>query len=114
MGLVKDSRSYVDDNGELYIVGRKDNMIVIGAHNIYPETIENVITANTYIEDCLISKEEDHLICYYTSKIDIDPTTIIKKNKQMILPYELPKEFKRVKSIPKNQGGKKIRHQNGE
>ncbi len=34
---------YIDSNGELFITGRTDNMIVTGSHNVFPETVEQTI-----------------------------------------------------------------------
>ena len=45
---------YIGTDGELYVTGRIDNMIVIGAHNISPEVIEKAIKANTDVDDCIV------------------------------------------------------------
>lgn len=51
---------YIGTDGELYVTGRTDNMIVIGAHNIYPEAIEKVIMENTDVDDCIVYKKKRH------------------------------------------------------
>ena len=42
---------YLDEFGNLFIVGRSDNMITIGSHNVFPEDIENIICENSNVDD---------------------------------------------------------------
>ena len=100
---------YIDSNGELFIIGRTDNMIVTGSHNVYPETVEQTITDNTDIADCLVYKDAVNLACDYVSPGVINPAAVIRTLKQLLLPYEIPRTYKRVKSISRNQNGKKAR-----
>ena len=44
---------YFDEHGELHIIGRSDDMIIIGAHKIYPFDIEQQIQAFTDIYECV-------------------------------------------------------------
>jgi len=34
---------YIDESGQLHVIGRKDNMFISGGENIYPEVIERVL-----------------------------------------------------------------------
>ena len=52
---------FIDENGELYITGRTNSLIVIGAHKIYPEAVEQTIIENTAISDCLVYKDVEKL-----------------------------------------------------
>lgn len=45
---------YINDNNELFVLGRADNMINIDSHNIFVEEIEQRILAMISIEDCLV------------------------------------------------------------
>ncbi len=102
---------YIGNNGDLYVTGRTDNMIVIGAHNIFPETIEDTIIDKTDVDDCVIFKEDGKLICEYTAKECLD-TEITRSIKPLLMPYEVPKLYRRVEAIVRNKNGKKIRNRN--
>lgn len=95
--------------GELSVTGRKDNMFIIDAHNVYPETVEQTITDNTDIADCLVYKDAEKLACDYFSAGEINKAEIIRSIKPLLLPYEIPKTYRRVKIIPQNANGKKER-----
>lgn len=103
---------FIDENGELYITGRTNSLIVIGAHNIYPEAVEQTIIENTVISDCLVYKDAEKLACDYVSACEINKTEIIRSIQPLLLPYEIPKTYRRVKIIPQNANGKKVRDNN--
>jgi acyl-CoA synthetase (AMP-forming)/AMP-acid ligase II len=44
----------IDDDGYVYIVDRKKDMIITGGFNVYPNEIEQVIFAHPAIQDCAV------------------------------------------------------------
>jgi acyl-CoA synthetase (AMP-forming)/AMP-acid ligase II len=38
-------------DGELYVVGRKNDLIIVGGHNIYPQDVEEIATSHPLIHD---------------------------------------------------------------
>lgn len=49
--------AWMDESGMLYIKGRKDNLIIRGGVNIYPEEIENLLRQNKDIKDIMVYGE---------------------------------------------------------
>lgn len=101
---------YIDDEGDLFIVGRKDNMIISSSHNIYPEEIEYIINADKEIVDNIIFGVDDELygqkiICLYTSSKDKNKD-LLKLCQQSLATYEIPHEFIKVKNLPRTFNGK--------
>ncbi|WP_436933776.1 class I adenylate-forming enzyme family protein [Halovenus marina] len=43
-----------DEDGYIYVEGRKDNMIISGGENIYPSEVENALLEHTDIEDVAV------------------------------------------------------------
>ena len=103
---------YIDEFGELHIMGRVDDVIIIDSHKIYPSEIEKILLEQTSIEECAIVKIDinsyECLGCLYVGnkESDFEIKTILRK-KLMI--YEIPKYFVRCEDLPKNRNGKAIR-----
>jgi long-chain acyl-CoA synthetase len=49
---------YIDETGNLFVLGRKDNLIIISGKNIYPEEIEKVILSSGYVKNTIVSNGE--------------------------------------------------------
>ena len=104
---------YVDNNGELHIAERKDDVIIINSHKIYPSDIERLLLSNDKVIDCCITKctanEKEFIGCAYVSN-EYNETDIIRILKCTLLPYEMPSHILKVTSIPKNERGKVNKH----
>src|SRR5699024_7067350 len=50
---------YFNEDGFLFIVGRKNNMIIRGRQNIYPEEIEKVIKTVPFVKEAIVVGVED-------------------------------------------------------
>lgn len=100
---------YVDNIGELHVEDRADDVINIGAHKIYPSDIEKLILENESISACVVSKcscdETEMIGCLYVSDNDC-ALSIIRYLRTKLMPYEIPKRYVRVGSIPCSTRGK--------
>lgn len=98
------------DNEKLYIVGRKDRMIISGGENIYPEEIERECCNINGIKECVvISKTDDKWgqrpILFFTG--DDLPKNIFTEYLSHKLPkYKIPDYFMYLESIPLLSNGK--------
>lgn len=100
---------YSDDNGELHIVGRIDDVIILDAHKIYPGEIEKAILNSAEISECSVAKVEyknnEFIGCLYVGSV-ISEQTIRDKLKNMLPIYEMPRRFIRCDAIPRTLNGK--------
>jgi long-subunit acyl-CoA synthetase (AMP-forming) len=65
---------YLDDEGYLYLTGRKKTVIVTkGGKNIFPEEIEDVIKENDLVEECLVHGVTDKKVGNVIVTADIYP-----------------------------------------
>lgn len=106
---------YIDKNGELHIVGRVDDIIIVGARKVYPSEIESDILTVDGILECLVSKVilesgTDAIACYYVANSKRD---FSKEIRNLLLSkratHEIPLKYHRVNYIEKNINGKTIR-----
>lgn len=96
-------------NGELHIVGRVDDVIILDAHKIYPGKIEEVILDTTEICECSVVKVEykinEFIGCLYVGTV-IAEQAIRDKLKSKLPTYEIPRRFIRCEAIPRTLNGK--------
>lgn len=108
---------YLDENNNLFIVGRYDNMMLIGSHNVYPESIESILNQSDLVNDCIVYSYNDpiqgeKIICNYIADKTVS-NELREYCTAVLAPYEIPKEFIRVKKIECTYNGKKSRSKYG-
>ncbi|MBQ1332052.1 MAG: AMP-binding protein, partial [Lachnospiraceae bacterium] len=107
---VWDERSYVT------IRGRKDDMIIVSAENVYPAQIEEALTRFGKVADCIVTSVPDRLrgqeIVAYV--VPADPSLTVKelnafcRKEPMLSDYKAPRWYRFVDEIPLNATGKKL------
>ena len=101
---------YIDDNGELHIVDRLDDVIIIDSHKIYPSDVEELIQKVIEVNECAVIKidqdQNEMLGCLYVAGTIINAENI-KAFRSGLMQYEIPKKFVKTDAIPKNRNGKR-------
>jgi len=100
---------YLDDDGYLYILDRRENIIISGGENIYPQEIENVLYAHPAITECaVVGRMDDQWgqvpVLFVVTTMDDD--SIISYLAEKIAKYKLPKQIMHLAELPKNATGK--------
>ena len=109
---------YFDDEGYLYLTGRKKNMIISGGINIYPEEIEEVLMSHPNVREVCVAAERHSLL----GEVPI-AKLIIKNNSDLedyrlfsaerLADYKIPVRFEVVDQLDKTYNGK-IKRYGGE
>lgn len=102
-----------DDNGFVYVVDRKKDMVISGGVNIYPREIEDVISAHPAVAEVAVYGVPDEhwgealsaAIVLRTGMVVLPPE-IIDFCKDRIGGYKVPKRIRIVPSLPRNASGK--------
>lgn len=112
---------YLDEDGDLFILGRADEMIIRGSHNIDPYRIEGIIKKLSGIVNCVVVGVPDkingeRIICLFQrdSSVKIEQHNILNFCREYLAPYEIPQGIYEVKAIPTTPGGKISRYLAGE
>lgn len=102
---------HIDEQGDYYIDGRKDGMLIRAGINIYPEEIERSVRKIQGIEDCLaypIDTENGILIgLKYVGNIEV--MALRKMLVKFLNPNTLPNKIENVEELPHTASGKRKR-----
>ncbi|WHY72031.1 class I adenylate-forming enzyme family protein [Fictibacillus enclensis] len=107
----------MDEDGDLYVVGRVDDMIISGGENIHPLEVEDVLAEHEKVLEVAIVGEEDdrwgQIVsafvvpgCHTVSIQELDEFC---KNHPQLSNYKRPRKYVFVKEIPKSPVGKILR-----
>ena len=104
---------YVDSDGDLFIVGRKKNIIIKGGENIYPEEIEEVLLSLDAIKDVMVvgmSDEEwgEVPVAYVVKDAasQLSEKQVIKHVMYMLSPHKAPRKVCFTDEIVRTATGK--------
>lgn len=103
---------YLDDDGYLYLTGRKKNMMISGGINIYPEEIEEMLMTHIAVSECCVVAEEHLLLGEVpVAKIVLKENVDFKEDfrdflQKYLSDYKIPVRFDFVDKLPKTYNGK--------
>ena len=108
----------IDQDGCVYIVDRKKDMIITGGYNVYPAEIERVLAANKKVALAAVGKQNDELKgeiakAYIVLKEGEDATEdeIIAFCREELAAYKCPRKVQFVNDVPKTSTGKIMRRE---
>jgi acyl-CoA synthetase (AMP-forming)/AMP-acid ligase II len=106
----------MDEEGFIYIVDRKKDMIVSGGENIYPREIEEILYSHPKIEDAAIIGVPDPLwgesvraVIVLKRGETMTEEEVIEYCKGHLASYKKPKSVWFVESLPRNPSGKVLK-----
>jgi acyl-CoA synthetase (AMP-forming)/AMP-acid ligase II len=116
-GLHTGDLAKTDEDGYLYIVSRKSDMIKSGAHRISPKEIEEIIAEHDDVVESAVVGVPDEILgenikaaIVLKTKSDITEKDIIKHCRINLPPFKVPKIIEFRDSLPKTASGKVRRH----
>lgn len=103
----------VDDQGYLYVVDRKKDLVISGGMNIYPRDVENVLAEHPDVaEVAVIGVPDDYwgeaLMAVLVRRPGSDPAVeeIEAYSRQHLGGYQVPKHIRFQDDLPRNLSGK--------
>ena len=109
-----DDIGYVDEDGFLYLLNRRKDIIISGGENIYPKEIEDVLYGMEGILECAVIPVSDSkwgqvpVLCVVTTHIEKD---IVDYLLSRLAKYKVPKRIVYYGTLPKNSMGKILRQE---
>src|SRR6266545_6300217 len=105
-----------DQDGELYVVGRVDDMIISGGENIYPEEVESALARCAGVASCaVIGVPDERLGSRVVAFIEPVSPEVTREAvdvaclKTGLARFKRPREYVFVKAIPRSASGKLLR-----
>jgi len=102
-----------DDEGYIFIVDRKKEMIIRGGFNIYPREIEEVLYGHPAVLECAVVGtphadlgEEVAAVVVLRPKVQATAEEIRDYVKERVAPYKYPRLVRIVDELPKTNTGK--------
>ena len=100
---------FIDKEGYLYILDRRQNIIISGGENIYPQEIEKVLYAHPAIKECAVVGVPDEKwgqvpVLFVVSALGNEE--ILDYLAKSLAKYKLPKKVIHLPELPRNATGK--------
>ena len=105
-----------DEDGYLYIVDRKKDMVVVSGYNVYPIEIESVILRHPKVTDCaVIGVPDDYqgesvkAVIVLKEGETMDQAELEGYCRESLAAYKVPKHLAIRDELPKNPTGKVLK-----
>jgi long-chain acyl-CoA synthetase len=109
---------YMDEEGYLYIVDRKKDMIICGGFNVYPREIDEVLFEHPKVKEaCAVGLPDPYrgeTVKAFIVPRDGETLTeeeIVAYCKEKLAPYKGPKRIEFARELPKSAIGKVLRRE---
>lgn len=104
---------HLDDEGFLYLVGRRSDMIKAGAHRIHPQDIEDVVLELTEVQEAAAVGVDDDVLgqaikvfVVPAAGSTLTPMKIQAHCRERLANYKVPKFVEFVSGLPRTASGK--------
>jgi acyl-CoA synthetase (AMP-forming)/AMP-acid ligase II len=108
----------LDDEGRLTVLGRDDDMVVIGGENVYPSQVEDVLHTHDAVADVAVVDVPDdewgaRLVAHVVAADGAQPDEkelqgLVKKK---LFKFAVPREIRLVDELPRNSTGKVLKRE---
>jgi acyl-CoA synthetase (AMP-forming)/AMP-acid ligase II len=116
--LYSGDMGYYDQEGNIYLVDRKKDMIISGGENIYPREIEEVLYRHPAVEEVAVIGVPDPywVECVHAVVVLMKGASVSEKElgdfcKHNMARYKAPKSFDFVDLLPKSPQGKILKRE---
>ncbi len=109
---------HFEDNGNLFIDGRDDEMIVSGGENVFPREVEDVLSDHDAIDEAAVIGVDDEkfgqrlkAFVVLASGKDLDEDGVKAHVKDNLARYKVPREVEFLDELPRNPTGKVLKRE---
>lgn len=108
----------LDDAGRLTVLGREDDMVVIGGENVYPGQVEDVLHDHPSVADVAVVDVPDgqwgarlvaHVVPAAGATVDLEQLQALVRDR--LARSAVPREVRTLAELPRNATGKVLRRE---
>lgn len=116
--LNTDDIGYVDEDGFVYILNRRKDLIISGGENIYPKELEDLVYTLSSVKECAVVPVPDPkwgqvpaLFVAFHDGESMTADAILSFMTNSLAKYKIPKYVKILPALPRNGTGKIVRNE---
>ena len=116
--LNTDDIGYVDEDGFVYILNRRKDLIISGGENIYPKELEDLVYTLPSVKECAVVPVPDTkwgqvpaLFVAFHDGESMTADEILSFMTKSLAKYKVPKYVKILPALPRNGTGKIVRNE---
>lgn len=116
--LNTDDIGYVDEEGFVYILNRRKDLIISGGENIYPKELEDLVYTLPSVKECAVVPVPDAkwgqvpaLFVAFHDGESMTADDILSFMTKSLAKYKVPKYVKILPALPRNGTGKIVRNE---
>lgn len=108
---------YVDENGYVFLVDRKKDMILVSGFNVYPNEVEDVAALHPWVKEVAAvgvpDERSGEAVKLYVIRKDpaLDAETLIAHCRQQLTGYKVPRYVEFREDLPRSSVGKILRRE---
>ncbi|MCS6835764.1 MAG: o-succinylbenzoate--CoA ligase [Anaerolineae bacterium] len=109
---------YLDEDGDLFVLQRRSDLIVSGGENVYPSEVEAVLGQHPAVAEVIVVGAPDpewgQVVCaaiVLRPDHNADAADILAFSRQRLAGYKQPRRLRFVAELPRNPLGKILRSQ---
>lgn len=107
---------YLDDEGFLYVLDRRSDLIISGGENVYPAEVEAALASHPAVaEAAVIGREDADWGAVPVAFVKLRPGRVVTEDelarhcRELLAGYKVPREVRFVDELPRNASGKLVR-----
>lgn len=107
----------LDEDGDLWIIGRVDDMIISGGENIHPVEVEDVLAAHPHVDEAAVIGVSDErwgqrVVAFVVAEsVDADELDRHCRESPDLATFKRPREYRFIDELPKSPTGKLLRRE---
>jgi fatty-acyl-CoA synthase len=109
--------AYLDEDGFLYIAGRKKDMIIRGGHNVYPTDVEAVLLEHPDVQEAAVVGTPHPVLgediaawVVLRDGTALDADALLAFCAERLADYKRPRQLHFTNALPRNATGKVMKH----
>ncbi|TQR18039.1 o-succinylbenzoate--CoA ligase [Psychrobacillus vulpis] len=107
---------YIDEEGYLYVVDRRSDLMISGGENIYPAEVEQALVKHSAVKEAgVVGRQHDKWgqvpVAFVVLKDKVSEEELKEFMKNVIAPYKQPVDYYFVDQLPRNASNKLLRRE---